>query len=77
MRAHYALLLNYVPPKSPQAHPLETPLELGDPNRPTNPHNVAKAVNGNRNRKYTPGVFRLNTTSQRMRPMEAMGMLST
>ena len=22
------------PPKSPQAHPLETPLELGDPNSP-------------------------------------------
>ena len=23
------------PPKSPQAHPLETPLELGDPNCPS------------------------------------------
>ena len=35
LRAHCALLLDYVPPKSPQAHPLETPLELGDPNCPS------------------------------------------
>ena len=33
--AHCALLLDYVPPKSPQANPLETPLELGDPNCPS------------------------------------------
>ena len=31
---HCALLLDYVPPDEPQAHPLETPLELGDPNCP-------------------------------------------
>ena len=59
LRAHCALLLDYVPPEEPQAHPLETPLELGDPNCPTNPHNVAKAVNGNRNFIYAPGVFRI------------------
>ena len=34
LRAHCALLLDYVPPEEPQAHPLETPLELGDPNCP-------------------------------------------
>ena len=45
------------PPKSPQAYRLETPLELGDPNCPTNPHDVAKAVNGNRNFIYAPGAF--------------------
>ena len=32
---HCALLLDYVPPKSPEARPLETPLELGDPNCPS------------------------------------------
>ena len=31
---HYALLLDMFPPKSPQANPLEMPLELGDPNCP-------------------------------------------
>ena len=31
-RAHCALLLDYLPPKSPLARPLETPLGLGDPN---------------------------------------------
>ena len=31
LRAHCALLLDYVPPKSTYARPLETPLELGDP----------------------------------------------
>ena len=35
LRAHCALLLDYVPPKRSQAHPLETPLELGDPNCPS------------------------------------------
>ena len=35
LRAHCALLLDYVPPKSPQANSLETPLELGDPNCPS------------------------------------------
>ena len=55
-RAHCALLLDYVPPEEPQGHPLETPLELGAPNCPTNPHH-AKAVNGNRNFIYAPGVF--------------------
>ena len=64
---HCALLFDYVPPKEP---PLETPFELGDSNCLTNPHNVAKAVNGNRNFIYA------NRTSQRMPPMEAMGMLS-
>ena len=28
LHAHCTLLLDYVPPKSPQARPLETPLEL-------------------------------------------------
>ena len=35
LHAHCALLLDYVPPKSPQAHSLETPLELGVPNCPS------------------------------------------
>ena len=33
--AHCALLLDYVPPEEPQANPLETPSELGDPNCPS------------------------------------------
>ena len=32
---HCALLLDYVPPEDPQANPLETPLELGNPNCPS------------------------------------------
>ena len=39
LRAHDARTARYFwtmfPPKSPQAHPLETPLELGDPNCPS------------------------------------------
>ena len=37
--AHCALLLDYVPPEEP--HPLETPLELGDPNSPIQQSNTS------------------------------------
>ena len=38
LHAHCALLSDFktmFPPKSPQTHPLEMPLELGDPNCPS------------------------------------------
>ena len=41
----------------------------------TNPNDGTKTINGNRNFIYAPGLG-LKRTSQRMPPMEAMGMLS-